>query len=72
MPDHGKGFKHYKTVGALKGTCRSLQDDAECLLQVTADYHRHFPDFSSVDNQDHKSAQCDWDHKRHISQFKVE
>ncbi len=31
MPDHGEGFKHFKTVGALQGACRTLQDDAECL-----------------------------------------
>ncbi len=63
MPDHGKYFKLFKTVGTLQGACRTLQDDTECLYgscrlpQITTGI---VPTFISVDNRDHKSAQCDW------------
>ncbi len=63
MPYHGEGFKDFKTVGTLQGACRTLSDDTECIYgscrlpQITT---RIFPTFISVDNRDHKSAQCDW------------
>ncbi len=56
-------LKHFKTVGALQSTCRTLQDDAECLYdscrlpQITTGI---FPTFISIDNRDHKLAQCEW------------
>ncbi len=62
MLDYGEGFKHFKTVGALQGACMTMQDDAECLYgscrlpQITTQI---FPTFISVDNRDHKLAQCD-------------
>ncbi len=51
-----KCFEHFKTVGTLQGTCRTLPEDLQ-LSQITT---RIFPTFISIDNRDHKSAQCDW------------
>ncbi len=60
--NHGECFEHFKTVCTLQGACRTLQKDAKCnydscrLPQITTGI---FTTFISVDNRDHKSAQCD-------------
>ncbi len=62
MPVHGECLKKIKTVGALQGACRTLKDDAECLYvscRLPQSTTGIVLNFISVDNLDHKSAQCD-------------